>query len=173
MNTMELIRDIEKTAIGFPALKRMLGPDRYKSKLMHYNELRSINSMEELFGKADAVIILLSIETANAPTVGHWIALLKMGQHYEHFDSYGLSVDEELSITHEAPYLTNLVNKSRKKVIDNTIKFQNIREHTNTCARWVVARVRLRHLALAQFNDIFTNLHAVPDVSISVMTMFL
>ncbi len=132
---MDLIKRLEAEPLGFPELKRMLSKDgRDKdTKLLQYDELAKFSSLDQLFAKDQAVIILLQIEAPDAPKVGHWIALLDQGDHVEHFDSYGLSADEELALTHESDLLTKLLQTASTRVEDSTTKLQHISEHTNTC----------------------------------------
>lgn len=171
---MELIKHIEATPLGFDELKRMLGPDLPTTQLIEYDSLASVQNAADLFqGGTKAVIVLLKIEGPDAPEVGHWIAMLDHGDTYEHFDSYGLTMDEELSITHEKPYLSQLFTNGGKPLVETGIQLQKIREHTNTCGRWAVARVRLIDLDPHQFAEIIGASHATPDVTVSLMTLFL
>jgi hypothetical protein len=171
---MQLIEQIEAQALSFRDLQRMLGPAKGKTRLIEYDELMKVRSIEDLFsGKVDAVIILLTIEGPNAPSVGHWIAILNHKDHVEHFDPYGLTVDEELGLTHEKPYLSDLLNKSNKRVVDSAERLQARREDVNTCGRWCIARVRLKDETLREFSAIIKTAHAAPDVTISLMTMWL
>jgi len=170
---MNVLTKIEAQPLTFADLKRMLGEFKNTTHLIKYDDLAKVESMRDLHKDASAVIILLSIETPNAPKVGHWVATLDHGDHYEHFDSYGLSADKELSITHEKPYLSNLLGKADKHVVDSGVRFQTIREHINTCGRWCVARVRLQEMNLKDFKHLINQSHTVPDATVALMTMFL
>lgn len=170
---MDVLRKIEEMPLSFDDLERMLGPRAADTRLMDYDDLAEARSLEEVFGGKRAVIVLLEIEGPNAPKVGHWIALLDQGDHYEHFDSYGLSADEELAVTHEKPFLSNLLAHADKAVQDSGTRFQAVREHVNTCGRWCVARVRLQKLTVRHFKDVIHQAHTVPDITIAMMTMFL
>lgn len=172
---MDVITQLEATPLSLDELKRMLTPKRRDTdtKLILYDDLKQFEDLQHMFGKDKAVIILLQIEKPNAPKVGHFIAMLDMDDHYEHFDSYGLNADEELAITHEQPFLTQLIQTSSKRLAESTTRYQHIREHTNTCGRWAVGRVLLQDLNLKEFKEVISAAHAVPDVTISLMTMFL
>jgi hypothetical protein len=131
-------------------------------------------TLADLFDGADCAIILLDIHNGRdiAP-VGHFIAVINQGSHIEHFDSYGLNVDEELSFTHDQPHLSRILNRSR--VITNGRKFQRFREDVNTCGRWCVVRCNewnLRKLTLVQFGDLFDELDADPDEAVTLMTWY-
>jgi hypothetical protein len=170
---MDVLTKIEEAPLGFAELKRMLGPALKRTKLIGYDELKGVQSLSGLFGDKKSVIILLEIEAPDAPKVGHWIALLDMGDHYEHFDSYGIDVDEELALTHEEPWLSQLLDAADKPIRDSGTRYQQVREHINTCGRWCVARVRLQKLTLDHFKDVIDQAHATPDITVALMTMFL
>ncbi len=170
---MDILNNIEATPLGFDDLERMLGPAAEYTNLMEYNELRDVRTAEDLFsGDTKAVLILLEIETPGAPKVGHWITLLDLGDHYEHFDSYGIDMDEELAITHEHPYLSDLFRHPRKKLVQTPQRLQARREHVNTCGRYCVVRARLMG-RLQQFIQLIQVAHTQPDNAIALMTMFL
>lgn len=172
---MDILTKIEQEPLSFDELRRMLSKDDrdQDTKLMNYDDLGQFEHLQEAFEQHRAIIVLLQIESPNAPRVGHWIALLDQGDHYEHFDSYGFSPDEELAITHEQPILTHLVETASKRVEESTTRFQAIREHVSTCGRWAVARVLLQELNLHEFKEVIQAAHSVPDVTIALMTMFL
>lgn len=173
LSDMNLLRKIEETPLTFDDLKRMLGDRVRDTKLMEYDELKQFSRLSDVFGDNKAVIILMEIEGPNAPKVGHWISILDQGDHYEHFDSYGLSADEELSLTHEEPFLATLLHEAGKRVEDSGTRYQSIREHVNTCGRWVVARIRMQDLTLRDFKKLMDQAHTVPDISVAMLTLLL
>ena len=61
-----------------------------------YKDLHKFNSIEELF-KDDNLRIIL-IETK--PSYGHWVSLIKDGDTYIYFNSYGFAPDHELQFLH-------------------------------------------------------------------------
>ena len=85
--------------------------------------------------------------------VGHFITLIKYLTYVEHFDSYGFTIDQELHITHERKYLTDIL--SDVPVIENTFPFQSKKEDTETCGRWCAVRCLLKHLNLQEFREFF------------------
>lgn len=171
-NSNNIIQDIKSNALTFDQLKDLVGPKQAsKARWLVYDDLKNFNSIDELLSFG-AAVILLQIETANKPAVGHFIVLLDHGNHYEHFDSYGLTMDEELAITQEH-HLTNIFKMTRKKVVNNTKKLQTFRQDVNTCGRWVVARLLLRHLELDPFLNLITYLRVPYDDLVSIMTMLL
>lgn len=171
---MELIQDAETKPLSDDDLVQMLGPDAKRCRVMLYDDLANYSSLHELLpNRDDAAIILLQIEAPNAPKVGHWIALLNHGDHYEHFDSYGLDPDEELHITHEEPYITRIINNTRWRVESTQVKLQLKREAVNTCGRWCVVRVRFPHLERREFVRFIQQVHPIPDVAVTLLTYLL
>jgi len=171
---MEAIRVDEQTPLSLDDLRVMLGPDESRCKLLMYDELVNFTTLADLIpNRLDAAIILLQIQSPNAPAVGHWIALMNHGDHYEHFDSYGLDPDEELGITHEKPILTELIANSTMRVESNQAKLQSRKEHMNTCGRWCIVRVRFPQLEKPQFVDFIRQVHHVPDVAVTLLTHLL
>lgn len=167
---MNVIKRIEQIPLSFTELRRMLRG--MPATLIHYDDLSKYKSLTELFAKSKSVIILLEIENGRTK-VGHWIALLEYSDHIEHFDSYGLDIDEELSITHERNYLTQLFRNSSKRLESSGKKLQAMREHVNTCGRWVVARLLLRAFEMKEFLAFVAGVHQQPDVMVTLLTMFL
>jgi len=171
---MEIVTELEQVALSDKDIKKMIGKHGDLARVMLYNELADVQSLRDLFSeKINIVIILLSIEGPDAQPVGHWICMLDQQEQYEHFDSYGLTVDQELHITHEQPYLSQLMNAADKKVFQSTEQLQRIKEHTNTCGRYVVARAKNLHLTNAQFNAFIRSSETKPDIAVTLMTMYL
>lgn len=168
-----LIDDLKGQTFGFQDLKNRLGLENSKHcRFLLYDDLQKFKTIENLM-ELGAVIILLQIETKDAPKVGHFVILLDHGNHYEHFDSYGLNMDEELSFTKER-HLTQIFKNSNKKILDNNRRLQMFREDINTCGRWCIARFLLKHLELDDFIAIFDHLKPqTPDEMVTVMTMLL
>jgi len=167
-----IITKIKDNALTFEQLQSLVGPNQARNcRWILYDDLQKFNSLDELMSLG-AVCVLLQIETPNKPKVGHFILLLDHGNHLEHFDSYGLTMDQELAITHEQ-HLTRLFSKYRKPIHDNTVKLQSLREDVNTCGRWVVARLLLRHLTLDEFTKLIKHFHVLYDDLVAIMTMLL
>lgn len=149
-------------------LKRM---SKEPVTIMKYNELAKVQDIDQIF-KTQCVIILLTIEGGNNP-VGHWILLMDKGKTIEHFDSYGLDIDEELHKTHENPYLSRLIRDSRRRVIQSSRQYQRLKEDVDTCGRWCVLRCGLKNLDDQQFRDLIHSAGTVPDDFAVIATMLL
>lgn len=170
--TNYIIQKIKDNALSFEQLKDLVGPKQAAScRWIEYDEIVKFKNIQELMDLG-ACVILLQIETPRAPKVGHFIVLLDHGSHYEHFDSYGLSIDQELRITDEH-HLTNIFRAVRKPIKDNPKRLQTIREDVNTCGRWVVARLLLRQMELDSFLKLISYFKVNTDDLVSIMTMLL
>lgn len=169
----------QQQELSFAQLKNMVGPHFSKAvKWVTYEQIQGSKTIAQVFGGKKLVVILIFIkpdrthfyETTHA---GHFILLINHEHSIEHFDSYGLGIDEELAITHENPFLKQLLNASKKEIINNTTKLQRFKENINTCGRWVVARILLHHLSLEKFIEEVTNLGYPNDESVTLLTMLL
>lgn len=167
-----IIKQLKDNALSFPQLQSLVGPTQSRNcKWLLYDELGQYKTMEDLLSLG-AAVVLLQIEAPRAPKVGHFILLLDHKSHIEHFDSYGLNIDQETAITQEH-HLTNLFRNSRKRIAENGRKLQTLREDVNTCGRWVAARLLLRQMELDAFIKLISYYHVHPDDLVAIMTMLL
>lgn len=170
--TNEILQKIKQNALSFTQLHQLVGSkNTSQCRWIVYDDLKQYSSIDELM-KLGAVVILLMIEKPNAPKVGHFILLLDHKTHYEHFDSYGLTMDEEIGLTQEH-HLTNLFKSSRRKIVDNRVRLQTFREDINTCGRWVVARYLLKQLELDEFLRLIKYFIRPSDDLVAAMTLLL
>lgn len=168
-----MLKKIEAKADNFNSLQYMIGPQNSQSiKFLTYDQLSTYKSLDSLVSNGDCVIILFEIENGKKGNIGHFIALLDHGNHIEHFDSYGLDIDEELLLSQEH-HLTRLFQDSNKKVINNTTQLQAFKGDINTCGKWVVARVLLREYELHDFINLVTFFKSHYDDTITILTFLL
>ena len=168
----DIVLKLTENALSFDQLKDLVGPTQAAHcRWIVYDQLQGFRNLDEVM-KFKACVILLQIEKPGATKVGHFIVLLDHGSHYEHFDSYGLTMDEERGITNEH-HLTNIFRDSRKPIVDNTKRLQALREDINTCGRWVITRLLLRDLELAPFLKLIEYFHTNYDNLVAIMTMLL
>lgn len=152
-----------------------------KARIIEYEEIENIHSIDDLLGEFGAVIILY--ETRK--NYGHWVCLFRTGNKtLEFFDPYGLKLDQELDIAPDyntrlhngvlTPHLTALMELCAGcKVNSNTTQLQNNLEHTNTCGRWVALRIRFRGISLKRFIELMTNnKYYDGDWFVSALTLF-
>ena len=140
---MDVVRLINK-ALSDEDIQRILGSD---AKIIKYSELGNLYDIDQLLpDEKDYCIILYE----DRPNRGHWTALLKYNNLYEHFDSYGVKPDSELKwigekrnrqLHQDEPYLTQLLKKEEEKYIYNNVAYQSKDSRVNTCGSHVVHRL--------------------------------
>ena len=169
----ELVLKAEKIDLSAGNLRRMLRHAGVPFRIILYSDLSHIQNMNDLWRGAKAVIILLQIQGDGGSPVGHWIALLNKESFIEHFDSYGIGIDEELALTHEEPFLKRLLKASQVPVKETKTRLQKFKDHVNTCGRWVVARVLNFQASFDKFKQFYTDQGLSPDYVVTLQTMHL
>lgn len=169
---MDVINYYIRQPLSGEDLKNMIGKHNVGTIFMRYHELAG-KTVEQLFpGNNYAVVLFEEIHGSNRP-IGHWVVLLKHSDHYEHFDSYGIGIDEEEKIANEYGHLlTNIFRSANMPLVESTRKLQEDKEDVNTCGRWVVARIHLHNYELPQFYNFIEMIHQPYDRSVVLMTMF-
>lgn len=150
-----------------------------KTNIIVYEDLEGVNSIDDILSPYDACIILYQ----TSENFGHWITLLKTSENsLEFYDSYALSVDEELNLDNEfhkrihegkiVPHLSHLIQESGYNVKSNKVRLQQNLEDVNTCGRYAALRVRLRDFSMEKFNGLWKNNHHYsPDFWVSATTL--
>lgn len=126
--------------------KRYFGVD---FEPMKYSELNEYSDIDEIIPEEKGFRIFL---TEQRPNVGHWTALLKYGDVWEWFDSYGVRPDGEWkyiptvirnALGQGGNILTNLLKTKypNAKIYYNKKKFQKNNDAVATCGRWCIARI--------------------------------
>jgi len=114
--------------------------------IVKYSEIKNYNSIDALFDGNMYIIVLIE----SSKNHGHWTCLLRYDNCIEIFDSYGGSIDHELKFISQKmrdklgeknKSLSDLLNKSKFKIITNNYKFQSEIEGIDTCGRWILARL--------------------------------
>lgn len=145
-----------------------------------YDSLRHVRTVEDLFGGANSIFILLDIFSQRDPMsqIGHWIVLcLGNNDALQFFDPYGNSLEKDLELTGEEPYLKNLLREY--KIDENKYKYQKYSDDVNTCGRHDVVRALFHFLSNDEYHDrvveplLKKNLVKNADVFVSLMTGFL
>src|SRR3954469_25216196 len=124
-------------------IKQMIGN---KANILTYEDLQQSNNIHTFFINK-CCIILLKLKGREKET-GHFISLINHGNYIEHFDPYGLSVDEETLITHNN-HLEKLIVKYN--YIESKFRYQKFLNDINTCGRWCVVRCLLSTLNHVEF----------------------
>lgn len=112
------------------------------AKIIAYKEIEKLNNIDQLFLRSNICFLLIE----NAENIGHWVCLLKFADCYEYFDSMGgkpdifkwLSKEQIKENNNNFPYLTLLLQKTKKPVIYNDYQLQKV--DTATCGRWCILR---------------------------------
>ena len=147
-------------------MDKMLTPQDIRAivgnvRLVKFDTLIGYETIEDLLPRVkDCVIIFWEIESEN---VGHYTALCRDKQSYIFFDSYGNTEQEDFSyipmtlrrqLNIKYDYLKELLKG--KKVINNHVAFQKMRDGINTCGRYVSAFLYVfkRGKSLKYFQDV-------------------
>ena len=158
----QLLEQIKETPMSIEALRKKLPP---RCKAVMYQGLRGHRS--SLFKNHDAIVVLIPKKNSK---VGHFIVLLAKRNHIEYFSSLGGTPDSEMKKLGEPSERIKAV--LGKNYIYNNVQLQGGAYNINTCAAWVLARVKLASLKLRQFQQIFRRitLHN-PDDVVSLMVL--
>jgi hypothetical protein len=129
-------------------------------KIITYSDLSNYNNLDDAMGKYEALVILIEIRKR----FGHWICLFKRNNIIEVFDSYGFIPDDQLEFVDKQfrknnnmyyPQLSKLLLNSNYDIEYNHYQLQKMSDDINTCGRWVVQRLLLKHLSLEEFYKLF------------------
>jgi len=140
---VQKVKTIETTPLGDDDIRKYLP----NAKILTYPELSKYDSIEEILPNDKDYFIVLYLDS---PTSGHWITVLRDGDTIEYFDSYGkspdnplkwLSKDREAKMGEKAPYLGDLLKKTKLKVIYNKIPYQSQNGEIQTCGRHALNRI--------------------------------
>lgn len=123
-------------------------------KWMLYDDLKNYKDARDLFKDVHVIYILMQIHSDDGNGVGHWVTLIYHEDRdiYYYFDPYGLSIAEDLRITHEENYIINIMSQIPYQ--ENLIQHQKFRDETATCGRWCVFRSIFRHLDNNEFDHL-------------------
>ena len=125
----------------------------------------NFDSIDQVFDGYPYVIILIE----SGLNKGHWCCLTRYGNSVEIFDSYGGTIDHELSFISKKMKaklgeadncLATLLKKSSYKTIVSKHKFQSESDNVDTCGRHVVLRILMflcGGMHLKQYTNWFKN----------------
>jgi len=140
----DLLKREELTPLSDSDIKKILGEN---TKILEYKDLLNYNDINKILTKDKDYLILLYELKASS---GHWTAILKYDNMFEHFDPYGIKPDGELKwisaaarskLHEEYPYLAKLLNDSDMDVIYNHTRFQSYKPIISTCGHHCVHRI--------------------------------
>lgn len=143
-----------------------------------YAELENIRSVDQLLGDSNTAFILFDIKSDQGiEPVGHWANVMKNDHGIMYYDPYGLSLGQDLNITGEPPYLTNIL--SGHNIDMNPFRDQKFKDELNTCGRHCAVRSVFWFLTNPGYQaEVIAPLRKGmfvrdPDVLVSLMTAFL
>ncbi len=154
---IELIDENKGYSYSNHDIEKSLGRD---INIVKYSDLKNFNNIDELLGVNGECIILYQTFT----NYGHWVCCFKRGNIVSFFDSYGLKPDDQfhkISIKFrkdlgiKKPYLTYLLYDNEYKIEYNQYQLQEYGDTIATCGRWVVERLKTKHLTPKQFYNLF------------------
>lgn len=138
-----------------------------KVNMLTYDELVNYDDIDHVLGKYGVCVLLVETKENN----GHWICMFKTISDNKKkepivsfFDSYALPVDDQLHFVNMKfreennmlyPYLSYLLYKCPYPIEYNEHQFQKLSPQINTCGRWVILRLLLKHLSLKKFYKLF------------------
>ena len=164
----KIIRYQYKKPLSYSEIKKACNG---RINVVTYDSLKG-KTIDYLFNKYNCCIILYQTR----PDFGHWVALIRHPDSIEHFDSYGFSIDQELSVTNPMgfkPMLSQMILDSGvKKIICNRKRLQRMGPSINTCGRWAIIRCLMKDVPLARFTSLFHNQSLDPDFYVTALTMF-
>jgi len=138
--------------------------------VMTYRQLRERQTLPKL-----PLVILYETE----PRIGHWVVVLETPEGIEHFDSYGMKPDGELSFVPirnrallgaDQPHLVKLLLDTMKPINFSDWRLQG-KGRIATCGRWCVLRAKYRELTSDAFGRLIhkasKKMGLRPDVLVS------
>lgn len=135
-----------------------------------YNDLYPTMSLRKLFGKYNALALLLR---PNGPDdVGHWVFLQLLSPHtVEYFDPLGYDLDEKEMTNGSDPVLSRiLLNRGIQKIVSNDDPLQFQDNKIQTCGRHVAMRCLLREIPLQRYVHLLTGDGLPPDFIVTLFT---
>jgi hypothetical protein len=138
-NLQNYLARLESVALDCDQLEKMgklvyFDGKQPRIKCVLYENIPHTN-IDKYMANLDSLIILYQIKNESGLTsnVGHFICIVKrsIGK-YSHFDSYGINIAEEMSITHENP---NIIREllGNAEYDTNSKKIQQYKGDVNTC----------------------------------------
>ena len=126
--------------------------ERYvgKGHIIKYSDLSNFDNIDDVFNGNSFVIVLIE----SKPFSGHWVTMLRYDNIVESFDSYGGSIDNELSfiskemknkLGENEKSILNLLKNSSYKVVINKYIIQSEQKingmDVDSCGKHVLLRI--------------------------------
>lgn len=149
-------------------MKRLI-PD---ANVMTYRQLKKYRALPKL-----PLVILYETK----PRIGHWVVVLNTPEGIEHFDSYGLKPDGEISFVPiqnraalgvDQPHLVKLLLDTMVPINFSDWQLQ-AHGRIATCGRWCVLRAKYRDLTSEDFGNLIKKatkkIGLCPDLLVSTV----
>ena len=168
----QAVKQVMSFALSDSDIKKILP----SIKITTYPQLEQMNSIDQLFDRKGRAILFCPNA---APTVGHWVCMIRRPDAIEYFDSYGdkpegykkgLGEAQKESLNIDEPYLTRLLRASGLPVYYNTKAFQTSRGDVATCGRHCIARLLYAADSLDDYNKAIQISGMTPDKFVSGLT---
>jgi hypothetical protein len=172
-NTEEATERVIEYPLSDGDINKLLHP---ATKILVYPDLENVSSIEQIFDPMGRCMLLYPVSSEYS---GHWVCLIKKGEHIEFFDPYGKAPDTELKwvsmakrrdMNMEEPTLTRLLKESGYKVTYNSHDFQKDDQTVNTCGRHCVVRLMFKHLSLDEYRKLIKSSGLPPDEFVAGIT---
>jgi hypothetical protein len=174
----QLILKSESIELGDDDILDMLNN---KTNLLAYEDLERYSNIDEVLGPYGACVILYQRTDNN----GHWACIFRTKSDknvLNFFDPYGIQMDEEIKKSeyqlsvHDGqivPHLSDLISRSRYRVIQNTHQYQQYKNNINDCGRHCIVRLIFRNLSPVEYYKFITNSFQGmnPDDTVSMLTV--
>jgi hypothetical protein len=141
MNNKKILRNIEATPMTDADIKDVFieGGLNFTPRFINYLDLEDYNDINDLLDKNKRDCIFILYPVMEPRNNGHWTLLMRDGDIFYFFDSYGGAVDAQLSYQAYKPQykkklLTNLLKGY--KVVHNRTQYQQDGADKQTCGRW-------------------------------------
>ena len=130
-----------------------------------YEDLSKYKNLKQLIPASfGAAVVFVALESRQE---GHWVCILRDGNEFELFDSYGNRPDRWLAWidkqqrkknNESIPYMSYLFNRGLKqglKLSFNRIEYQSSKSGINTCGRHVCNRIKYMMLHQTMAEDAY------------------
>ena len=158
-----LLETVEQTPVTIGFLKKRVGDT---VSVLAYQQLQG-KHRSTLFKGKTAVIVLIPKKDSKR---GHYICMVPRPNHVEYFSSLGNSFETELAQLEK--HLDLFRGLLGKHYIYNKVKLQSGKYNINSCGAWVLARAKLAHLKLREFQQLFQRISLqTPDDIVSTLVL--
>lgn len=141
-----------------------------EANLVLNSNIHEYKSLNDLVYPYNACIILYDKKDGSP---GHWSCITKSNGVYEFFCPYGMMPDAVLKHLGGKPYLSELIRRTKSKVVYSRYKLQKSKNNVSTCGRYIGMRVLLKDMPLSNFVSMLVDNKCYDsDFFITVLTLF-